>query len=78
MKVKVYSTPVCPECKVLKSFLEALNIEFEEINAAGNDEIIGYIEKKTGQRRVPVLEVGDNIVVGFDQDRIKQVLHIGE
>lgn len=78
MKVKVYSTPVCPECKVVKSFLEALNIEFEEINAAGNDEIISYLEEKTGQRKVPVIEAGNDMVVGFDQDRIKQVLHIGE
>ncbi|MCK4589421.1 MAG: glutaredoxin family protein [Nanoarchaeota archaeon] len=76
MKVKVYSTPVCPECKVVKSFLEALNIEFEEINAAGNDEVIAYLEKKTGQRRVPVIETEEDIVVGFDQKKIKEALHL--
>lgn len=75
MKVKVYSTPVCPECKVVKSFLEALNIEFEEINAAGNQEIIDYLEKKTGQRRVPVIEANDQLVVGFDQDKIKKIVN---
>ena len=75
MKVKVYSTPVCPECKVVKSFLEALNVDFEEINAAGNQEIIEYIEKKTGQRRVPVIEAGDQIIVGFNQDKIKQIVN---
>jgi glutaredoxin-like YruB-family protein len=78
MKIKVYSTPVCPECKVVKSFLEALNVEFEEINAAGNQEIIEYIEKKTGQRRVPVIEADDQIIVGFDQDAIKKVLNLSK
>ena len=78
MKVKVYSTPVCPECKVVKSFLEALNIDFEEINAAGNAEIIEYIEKKTGQRRVPVIEAGDEMIVGFDQDKIKEALNLSK
>jgi glutaredoxin-like YruB-family protein len=74
MKVKVYSTPVCPECKVVKSFLEALNVDFEEINAAGNQEIIEYIEKKTGQRRVPVIEANNQIVVGFNKEKIEQLL----
>ncbi|MBW2963592.1 glutaredoxin family protein [Candidatus Woesearchaeota archaeon] len=76
MKVKVYSTPVCPECKVVKSFLEALNIDFEEVNAAGNQKIIEYLEKKTGQRRVPVIETEEDIVVGFNQKKLKQALHL--
>ena len=75
MKVKVYSTPVCPECKVVKSFLEALNVDFEEINAAGNQEIIEYLEKKTGQRRVPVVEAGEKIVVGFNQAQLKKIVN---
>ena len=75
MKIKVYSTPVCPECKVVKSFLEALNVEFEEINAAGNQEIIEYIEKKTGQRRVPVVEAGEQIIVGKDLTKLKQIVN---
>ena len=76
MKVKVYSTPVCPECKVVKSFLEALNVEFEEINAAGNEEVIAHIEEKTGQRRVPVIETEEEIIVGFDQAKIKEALNL--
>ncbi|MFC1800884.1 glutaredoxin family protein [Nanoarchaeota archaeon] len=78
MKIKVYSTPVCPECKVVKSFLEALNVDFEEVNAAGNQEIIEYIEKKTGQRRVPVIEADDQIIIGFDQAAIKKVLNLSK
>ena len=76
MKFKIYSTPVCPECKVVKSFLEELNIDFEEVNAAGNQKIIEYLEKKTGQRRVPVIENEEDIVVGFNQKRLKQALHL--
>ena len=78
MKVKIYSTPVCPQCRVVKSFLEALNIQFEEINAAQDPKIAEYIEKKTGQRRVPVLEAGDQCVVGFDQEAIKRALKLSK
>ena len=78
MKVKIYSTPVCPECKVVKSFLEALNVDFEEVNAAGNQEIIEYIEKKTGQRRVPVIEADDQMIVGFNQEAIKKALKLSK
>ena len=76
MKVKVYSTPVCPECIVVKSFLEALNIDLEEINAAGNPQIIEYLEKKTGQRRVPAIETDKQMIVGFDQKKIKSALNL--
>lgn len=79
MKVKVYSTPVCPECKVVKSFLEALNVDFEEINAAGNQKVIEYLEKKTGQRKVPVIETENETIVGFDRQKIKKALfHVSE
>ena len=79
MKVKVYSTPVCPECKVVKSFLEALNVDFEEVNAAGNQKVIEYLEKKTGQRKVPVIETDGQMIVGFDRRKIREALfHVSE
>ena len=73
MKLKVYSTENCPDCRVVKSYLSALNIEFEEV-VVKEAETIEHIEKTTGQRKVPVVENGNGFVVGFKPDEIKNLI----
>ena len=58
MSITLYSTG-CPKCKVLKSKLEAKNVEFVENNS---------VEKMTelGITQVPVLSVG-GVLMDFKQ-----------
>ena len=37
-KIKVYSTPTCPYCKMAKEFLTEKGVDFEDINVAENQE----------------------------------------
>jgi len=59
-----------------KDFLKANNVEFTDydlsVDAVKRDEII----KKTGQMGVPVIEIGDEIMIGFDKARISELLGI--
>jgi len=73
MKLKIFSTARCPECKVVKSYLLAMGVDFEEV-VVDNSEVIEYIEKKTGQRKVPLIENGKGFVVGFKPDEIKKLI----
>ena len=73
MAIKVFSTEKCPECRVLKSYLLAAGVEFEEV-MVNDPETIEYIEKKTGQRKVPVIENGKGMVVGFKPEEIKKLI----
>jgi len=34
--------------------------------------------KKSGQMGVPVIEVGDKIIVGFDEQELKKTLKVGK
>ena len=72
--VKIYTTPTCPHCKRAKEFLKEKNVEFEEINVAKNKEKAKEMVEKTGQRGVPVIEIGDETIIGFDQDGIEKAL----
>jgi len=76
MKVKVFSTLSCPYCVTLKEFLKEHNIEFEDIDVsqdkAASDEMI----EKSGQMGVPVIEIDGKIVIGFDKEKISQLLNI--
>ena len=74
--VIVYSTPTCPFCIRAKQYLKDNKIQFEDIDVSENHEKAQEMIKKTGQMGVPVLEIGGEIIVGFDKDKIKEALDI--
>jgi glutaredoxin-like YruB-family protein len=74
--VKIYTTPTCPYCLKAKDFLKENNIEFENIDVSQDSAKADEMIKKTGQMGVPVLDIDGEIIIGFDKERIKQVLGI--
>ncbi|UZE93925.1 MAG: glutathione S-transferase N-terminal domain-containing protein [Candidatus Pacearchaeota archaeon] len=78
MKVKVYSTPICPWCGKLKDWLKEKNIEFEEIDVSIDLDSAKKMVEKTGQMGVPVTEIDGRFIVGFDINKLKQLLKIKE
>jgi len=72
--IKVYSTPTCPWCIRAKQFLKENNIEFQDLDVAGNPLAADEMVKKTGQMGVPVFDVDGEIIVGFDKEKIKLAL----
>ena len=73
-KVKIYSSPACPYCVALKNFLLENNVEFEEVDVSESEEALREMVAKTGQRGVPVVEIDDEVIVGFDRERIINLL----
>ncbi len=71
-KVKVYSTPTCPYCHMLKEFLKEKGIEYEDVNVAEDVESAKQMVEKSGQMGVPQLEINGKIIVGFDQPAIEK------
>ena len=76
MAIKVYSTPTCPYCRVVKDFLKQNKIGFEDIDVATNTEAAKEMVEKSGQMAVPVLDIGGTIIVGADLSAIKKVLNL--
>jgi glutaredoxin-like YruB-family protein len=75
-KVKVYSTPTCPFCIMAKKFLKDNNIEFEDIDVSRDIKSAREMVEKTGQMGVPVIEIDGEFVIGFDRNRIKELLQL--
>ena len=73
-KITIYSTTTCPFCIRAKQFLKENKIQFEDIDVSENHEKAQEMIKKSGQMGVPVLEIGEKIIVGFDKDKIKEAL----
>lgn len=74
--VRVFSTPSCPYCVALKGFLKEHNIVFEDIDVSKDETAQKEMIEKSGQYGVPVIDVNGEIIVGFNQERINQLLKI--
>lgn len=75
-KVKIFSTPFCIYCVSLKQFLKEHNIEFEEVDVSKDKVAQEEMIKKSGQMGVPVVEIDGEIIVGFNKNKISELLKI--
>lgn len=75
-KVKIFSTPFCIYCVSLKQFLKEHNIEFEEVDVSKDKVAQEEMIKKSGQMGVPVVEIDGEIMVGFNKNKISELLKI--
>jgi len=73
-KVVVYSTPTCPFCTRAKELLAAREVEYEDYNVSQDPAAAEEMLNKSGQRAVPVLDIGGTIIVGYDPKRIEEAL----
>lgn len=75
-KVTIYTTPTCVFCKMTKAFFKEHSVVYEEkdvsTDATARDEMIA----KSNQMGVPVIDIDGELTVGFDKERLSQLLHI--
>lgn len=65
--VTMYTTGVCPYCKMAKALLAQKGItDIEEIRVDTQPEVREAMMKRTGRRTVPQIYIGDTHVGGFD------------
>jgi len=78
MKIKIYSTPSCLWCQAAKDFFKNHNIPFEDIDVSQNEQAAQEMIEKSGQMGVPVIEIDDKIIKGFDKPSLIELLGIKE
>ena len=72
-KVTIYTSNTCPYCTMAKDYLTEKNIEFEEKNVTQSEEARNDLIEK-GYRGVPVIIVDEEEIVGFDKNRLTDLL----
>lgn len=73
-EVKLYSTPTCPYCRMAKDFLEKEGVTFNVIDVSEDVKAAQEMVDKSGQMGVPVMEVENTIIVGFDRETYRKAL----
>jgi len=75
-QVTVYTTPSCTWCNTLKTYLDQQQVRYREINVASDTQAAEAMVRKSGQQGVPQTEINGQMIVGFDKNRINQMLEI--
>lgn len=74
--VSIYTTETCGYCKMAKEFFQKNNVAFSEFDVGKDLAKRQEMIEKSGQMGVPVITVGDDMVVGFNKPRLEQLLEL--
>lgn len=75
-KVVIYTTPTCGYCKMAKQFFRDHAIAYEEKDVLADEAARNYLIERSGQLGVPVITVDDNLVIGFNQRQLAELLDL--
>ncbi len=74
MAVTIYTTPTCGYCNMAKDYFRKNNVQFTEYNVAQDRAKAEEMVRKSGQMGVPVIDVNNEIIVGFNKPAVEQAL----
>lgn len=74
--VTIYSTPTCTYCNAAKDFFKENGVEFQVFDVAADTAKRQEMIEKSGQMGVPVIMIDEELVVGFDKERLSELLEI--
>ncbi|HZD59221.1 MAG TPA: glutaredoxin domain-containing protein [Anaerolineae bacterium] len=73
--IKIYTTPTCAYCSLLKKFLLEKAVEYEEIDLAADPGKVNELVEVSGQLGVPVTVIdGREVIIGYDRARLQAAL----
>ncbi len=75
-KVIVYSTNTCPFCTMAMDFLKQNKVEFQHVDVSTDQAGLKDMVQKSGQTAVPVIDIDGKIIIGFNEQAIKQALKL--
>jgi len=72
-KVTVYSTKNCPYCRMAKAFLDKHGVPYDSIDVGENTDAAKKMIDLSGQRGVPVILVDQEVIIGFDSQKLNEL-----
>ncbi|MDI6901021.1 MAG: glutaredoxin family protein [Anaerosomatales bacterium] len=79
MSVKLYALSTCPYCRRTREYLDDNDVSYDlvEVDLLEGQEradVIAEVKEVSGGTSFPVLVAGEEIVVGFNKKKIKELL----
>lgn len=73
-EIKVYTTPDCPYCHRTKEWLRERDCPFRELDITSDVELLREWRELSGGAGVPVVAHGTDLVIGYNPERLQQLL----
>jgi glutaredoxin-like YruB-family protein len=73
-QVVIYSTPSCVYCNSAKEFFVEKGVKYVEYDVAADIEKRNEMITKSGQMGVPVISIGERVIVGFNRPVLEEAL----
>ncbi|HUC95566.1 MAG TPA: glutaredoxin domain-containing protein [Candidatus Saccharimonadia bacterium] len=72
--VTIYSASWCAFCHQAKAYLDKLGVTYTDKDIEKDPKAAEESVKKSNQMGIPVIDIGDTIIVGFDKPKIDSAL----
>lgn len=81
MQVKLYALSTCPYCRMTRRYLDENNVEYDLtevdlLEGKEKDDAAAEVRRISGGASFPVVVMGDEVIVGFNKARIKELLDL--
>jgi len=73
-KIIVFTQPDSLPCEAVKRFLKHRGAKFEERNVLRDHDAVRELKEKYNSGATPTLVIGDEVLIGFDPERIDELL----
>ncbi len=78
-KIKIYTLSTCSHCKAAKRLLDECTVkyEFTDVDLLSGEEreaVLEEVKKFNPQCSFPTIIIGEQVIVGFQEDKIKKAL----
>lgn len=79
--VTIYTLSTCGHCRATKKFLDECRVEYDftDVDKLKGEErkaILEDVRKWNPQCSFPTIIIGDRVIVGYKEDKIKEALEI--
>ena len=79
IRIKIYTLSTCIHCKATKKFLNDCGTAYDFVDVdmlAGQERanMLDEVRKYNPQCSFPTILIGDRIIVGFQEERIREAL----
>lgn len=72
--ITIYSATWCAFCHAAKDYLDSKGVEYTVLDIEEDPNNARAVVEKSGQMGIPVLEINNQIIVGFDRPKIDAAL----
>lgn len=77
-KIEIFSTPTCHFCSLAKDWFKEKGLTYTEYNVAADIDKRKEMVEMTGQLGVPVIRIGEDVLIGYNPSKMSEILSVTE